>query len=155
MSALRRTLLAGAAALALQLLVPATASAACTISVTSVSFGSYSVYTTSPDDSTGTITYRCGNSDKNITVTVSAGTAGTFSPRTMKQGASDQPSYNLYTDATRATIWGDGTAGTSFYSKSNPPNGQDTVLTVYGRILAQQDVRVGSYTDTVIATVNF
>jgi spore coat protein U-like protein len=140
---------------AIPLLVPATARAACTISVTSVSFGSYDVYTSSPDDSTGTVTYRCGASNNNITVTLSSGAAGTFSLRTMKQGVSDQLSYNLYTDATRTTIWGDGTAGTSFYSASNPPKNQDVVLTVYGRIPAQQDARIGAYTDTVVATIQF
>ncbi len=142
-------------AVTIPLLVPATARAACTISVTSVSFGSYDVYTSTADDSTGTVTYRCGGSDRNITVTLSSGAAGTFSPRTMKQGASNQLSYNLYTDATRTTIWGDGTGGTSFYSRPNPPNNQDVVVTVYGRIPAQQDARVGPYADTVIATIQF
>jgi spore coat protein U domain-containing protein, fimbrial subunit CupE1/2/3/6 len=145
----------GLLALACVVVFPAAGHAACTISATGVNFGNYDVYTTSPDDSTATITYRCGNSDNHITVTLSRGSSGTFSPRRMTKAGGEQLAYNVYTDATRTTIWGDGTGGTSIYSLNNPPNGLDVVLTVYGQIPASQDVSVGSYTDTLVATINF
>jgi spore coat protein U-like protein len=134
---------------------PAAADAACTISATGVNFGTYDVFSSTPDDSTGTITYRCGSSDHHITVTLSRGSSGTFSPRRMNQAGGEQLAYNVFTDATRTTIWGDGSGGTSVYSETNPPNNQDVVLTLYGRIPALQDVSVGSYADTLVATVNF
>lgn len=143
--------------MALHAVAPSAARAACTISSTGVSFGAYDVFQASPADSTGTITYRCGNSDHNIFITLSPGSSGTYTARTMPivGGGSDQLSYNLYFDATRATVWGDGTGGSTYYTRANPPNNTDVVLTVYGRITAGQDVSVGNYADTVIATINF
>ncbi len=63
--------------------------------------------------------------------------------------------YNLYLDAARTTIWGDGTGGTQVYSNANPPNNTNVTVTIYGRIPASQDVSAGSYTNTVTATINF
>jgi len=130
------------------------AEAACTISTTAVSFGTYDVFNASATTSTGTVTYRCGNADHNITITISTGSSGTFANRTMKKGT-ENLTYNLFRDATFTTVWGDGSGITGQYQINNPPNNTDVPLTVYGRVTAQQDVSAGSYSDTVIATVNF
>jgi spore coat protein U-like protein len=126
----------------------------CTISVTSVAFGNYNVFTTTPDDSTGTITYRCNSSAANISITLSDGSSSTFNPRTLRKGT-EVLNYNLYMNAARTTIWGNGTGGTSIYTRANPPNNSNVSLTVYGRIPALQDVSAGNYTDTVSAVINF
>jgi len=128
--------------------------AACTISATGVSFGAYDVYNASPTDSTGSITYRCGNSDKDITITISKGTSSTFSPRTLKK-VSESLDYNLFRDAGYTLIWGDATPGTSTYFIKNPPNNTDVVLTVYARVPATQDVSAGSYSDSVVVTIEY
>ena len=62
------------------------AAPACTISATSVNFGSYNVFTGSPTDSTGTVTVNCNGSAHNIIVTLSQGASATFNPRTMTNG---------------------------------------------------------------------
>ena len=126
----------------------------CTISVTSVAFGSYNVFTTTPEDSTGTITYRCNSAAANISIALSDGSSSTSSPRTMRKGT-EVLNYNLYQNAARTNIWGDGTGGTLIYTQGNPPNNQNVSVTVYGRIPAQQDVSAGNYTDTVSAVINF
>lgn len=126
----------------------------CTISVTSVAFGTYNVFTTTAVDSTGTITYQCNSKATNISISLSDGSSTTYSPRTLRKG-SEILQYNLYSDAARTTVWGDGTAGTSVYTDANPPNNSNVSVTVYGRIPAQQDVSAGSYTDTVSAVINF
>jgi len=128
--------------------------AACTISATGVSFGGYDVYNASPTDSTGSITYRCGNADKDITITISKGSSSTFSPRTLKK-ASESLNYNLFRDAGYTLIWGDSTPGTSTYFLKNPPNNTDVVLTVYARVPATQDVSAGSYSDSVVVTIEY
>lgn len=125
----------------------------CTISVTSVAFGNYNVFTTTPYDSTGTITYRCNSTAANISITLSGGSSSTFSPRTLRKG-SEILDYNLYTNAARTNVWGDGTGGTSIYTRANPPNSNVNVP-VYGRIPALQDVSAGNYADTVVAVINF
>ena len=142
---------------AVWLLSAASASAqapSCTISVTSVAFGTYNVFTTTADDSTGTITYRCNSTAANISIALNDGSSSTFSPRTLRKG-SEVLQYNLYRNAARTTIWGDGTGGTSVYSLANPPNNSNVNLTIYGRIPAQQDVSAGNYSDTVSAVINF
>jgi spore coat protein U-like protein len=128
--------------------------AACTISATGVSFGAYDVYNVSSTDSTGSVTYRCGNTDKDITITISKGSSSTFSPRTLKK-VSESLNYNLFRDAGYTLIWGDGTLGTSTYFLRNPPNNTDVVLTVYARTPAAQDVSAGSYSDSVVVTIEY
>lgn len=127
--------------------------AACTLSATAVAFGAYDVYQVGPTDSTGTITYRCGNSDHNIRIAISTGTSGTFTNRTLKNG-SENLLYNLFYGGF-TQVWGDGTGSTTTYFENNPPNNVDVVLTVYGRIPAGQDVGIGSYTDTVVVTLEY
>lgn len=133
----------------------ADAEAACTVSASGVAFGTYDVYQTSPTDSTGTITFRCGNQDKDILITISRGSSSTFNPRTMQAGG-DVLVYNLYRDAAMTQIWGDGSGGTSAYFNRNPqPNNQDIPLTVFGRIPAGQDAAPGLYSDTVVVSIEY
>lgn len=128
--------------------------AACSVSSTGVNFGLYDVFAPMPTDSTGSVTYDCDPSDKNIRITLSSGVGGTFVPRSLTNG-NDLLAYNLFTDAALTSIWGDGTGGSSYYTRNNPHPKKPTVLTIYARIPPLQDVGTGSYTDTVIVTVDF
>ncbi|HXS20313.1 MAG TPA: spore coat protein U domain-containing protein, partial [Steroidobacteraceae bacterium] len=83
------------------------------------------------------------------TVSMSAG-SGTLTSRVMKSGGS-QLDYNLYTNSTHTTIWGDGTSGTVKVSATS----LGATYTVYGLIPALQNVPVGSYSDTVTVTVTY
>jgi len=126
----------------------------CTISATSVNFGNYNVFAGAALDSTGTISYRCNAAAANITIALSRGTSSTYTPRTMALSG-EIMNYNLYTNAARTTIWGDGTGGTAVHFQGNPPNNSNVNVTIFGRIPAGQDVRAGSFTDTISATINF
>lgn len=133
----------------------AAAEAACTITTTAVSFGSYNVFAASADDGTGQISYRCtGPRPPLVTIHLDKGGSPSFSPRQMRKG-SETLGYNLYLDSTRSTIWGDGTGGTQVYTRANPPLGQNINLSVFGRIPASQDVSAGTYSATVTATIFF
>ena len=149
MRVLHRAMLFTAAA-GLAAIAPAAHAANCTIATTSVAFGAYDVFAASPNESgTGTVTVDCkGGAGE---VTLSTGQSGAYASRWMTSGA-DALSYNLYTSAARSTIWGDGTGGSS--SITSGKNATAT-LTVYGRIPAGQDAAVGTYTDSVTATVTF
>ena len=68
-------------------------------------------------------------------------------------GPGDQLAYNLYLDAARTVVWGDGSGGTSVYANARPPNNQWVTVTVYARVGSGQDVTVGSYTDSIVATI--
>lgn len=143
----------------LLVLFSGSAYAACHVSVTSVNFGAYDVFATSPDDSVGTVTISCTNGAPGVFANVSIGSSansGTFSPRKMKRsGGTDLLDYNLFTNSSRATVWGDGTAGTvTVTTPSRVRSGRPATMNVYGRIPAGRDVSVGSYTDTLVVTVN-
>lgn len=150
-----RTLFAagGLALGSLFVIAPPALGANCTVSTTGVSFGTYNVFATSPLDSTGSVTYNCGG-NASIIVTLSKGGAATYNPRRMLKGG-EVLNYNLYLDASRTTIWGDGTGGTQIYSNPSVPNNASITVTIYGRIPAGQDVSAGSYSDTITATINF
>jgi spore coat protein U-like protein len=129
-------------------------SPSCTISTVSVNFGNYNVFNATALDSTGRVTYRCNSTAFNITIHLSKGASSTFNPRTMTKGA-EVLGYNLYRNSARTNIWGDGTSGTAFYTRADPPNNSNVNVTVYGRVPAGQDVSAGTFSDTVTAVINF
>jgi spore coat protein U-like protein len=143
--------------------VTASVTANCTISTASaVAFGAYDPVVTnatsgSPLVATGTINVSC-TSGASTTVTLSEGTnhdTGTSTAaapvRRMNDGGTNYLSYQLYSEGTRTTVWGD-TAPTGLaYSGI----GSQESLTVYGRVPGAQNVPSGSYSDTVVATITF
>lgn len=141
-----RGVLAGAA-----LLVPLASAhaASCTVSATGVAFGTHTFLDTSPSDSTGTITVSC-DAVAAYSIGLVGGFTGTFT-RAMTSG-SNQLGYNLFTDATRSVVWGDGTGGSARVSTSGTFGASHTV---YGRIPSGQNVPAGAYSDALIVRVEF
>ncbi len=133
---------------------PFSAKAACSVSSTTILFGGYDIFSTAPLDTLGQIVYRCNNSDHNISISLNQGSSSTFDPRHLINGSSIL-NYNLYLDAARTTIWGDGTGGTQNLFVKNPPNNQDTSIPVYGRIPAGQTTKGGNYSDSLTLTINY
>ncbi len=125
----------------------------CTISATAVSFGTYNPLTSTPLDTTGTVTYQC---DFVVlpSITLSTGSSSTYAARTMQSGT-DTMSYNLYQDAVHLLVWGDGTGGTLTYTAVVSVLNVPVPVTVYARVPAQQNAAAGSYADTVVATIHF
>ena len=125
--------------------------AVCTVSTTGVNFGSYDTFSSLNLDGAGTVTVNCDISAP-YTLSLSPG-GGTYLSRAMASGAHIL-NYNLYSNATRTTVWGDGTASTVTISgtatASIPAN-----QTVYGRIPAMQNAYVGSYSDSITVTLTF
>jgi spore coat protein U-like protein len=138
-------------AAALLVLVSGTvASADCSISTAGVNFGNYDVFAAGNDDATGSVQISCSPRE-DVQVTLSRGFSSTYSPRQMRSGTNTL-NYNLYLNAARTQIWGNGSGGTSVYNGNNIRN---TTRTVYGRIPPAQDAATGSYSDNIIATVIF
>lgn len=151
---------------------PAWAGVSCALSGAAVGFGNYDVFSLLPNDSSGTMTLTCnqtggtGSVDSfSYTVAIGSGTYGSFSERRMANGLA-RMGYNLYTTPLRLLVWGDGSGGTFTVGGlgcvgntviANPlcPGTLAVPLTVYARIPALQDVRVGSYADTVVVTVSY
>lgn len=120
----------------------------CTVSAGGVAFGTYNPFGLQSLDSAGTINVNCTPSSS-YTLSLSTG-GGSYAQRQLS-GSGAVLDYNLYTSASRTVIWGDGSGGTSTVAGS----GEDVNHTVYGSIPAQQNVKAGSYGDTIIVTVTF
>jgi spore coat protein U-like protein len=123
--------------------------ASCTISATSLAFGNY---TLSQLDATSTLTLTCtSGTAAAIGLNAGTGSGATVTVRKMTS-AGNTLNYALYQDAGRTTIWGN-TVGTDTVSTTG--TGAAQTITVYGRIPASQTSPIGSYADTVTATVTF
>lgn len=130
------------------LLCPATAFAQCTVSAVGVNFGSYDPFSDQHLDGTGRVVVACAP-PAGYAISLGAG-RGSYLARSMASG-SHVLAYNLYTDATRTTVWGDGSASTAVIQAS----GSSGTHTIYGRIAGRQNVYAGLYADTVTVIVNF
>ena len=123
---------------------------ACMINITGVNFGSYDVFSNAASDSTGNIDVNCP-SGVGYTIGLSAGN-GSYEQRGMSNGTHTL-NYNLYTAANREFVWEDAT--TSGATVSGSGTGMNINHVVYGRIPPRQNVRAGSYSDTVNLIINF
>jgi spore coat protein U-like protein len=116
-----------------------------------LAFGPYDPFATAPRDATSTLVYRCPPG-QGVRITLDAGASGSFATRELRQG-SEVLRYNLYLDAARTVVWGDGTGGSSAGPgvTSRGPGGVTTAW-VFGRIFAAQDPVAGAYGDTIRVT---
>lgn len=128
----------------------------CTVSASGVNFGNYNPVDPTNLDSAGAIEVYCTQSQPrplSFDINLSTGGSGSYAVRTMT-GPGSQLQYNLYHDAARAMIWGNGTGGSTDVTLSY--NGQrivDETVSVYGRVFSGQSPPPGAYADTIIVTV--
>ncbi|WP_181952574.1 Csu type fimbrial protein [Vulcaniibacterium gelatinicum] len=140
----------------------------CRLTTNPLAFGTYDpVETVAPLDASTQFLVDCRDPSRvTFTATLSPGNSGTYTPRELRLGTSRLP-YNLYRDAARTIVFGDGTGGTQAAvcrtgttgngcTGSNPP-GPDRRATVpvYGRIPLGADPAAGPHSDTIIVTVTF
>ena len=136
------------------LTVSASVTANCTISTGALAFGSYDpvgANASSPLDATGTVTIACTKGSTN-TIGLDLGSNASGSTRRMASG-SERLTYEMYKDSSRTQVWGN--SGTDLYDAGTAPSKAARSFNVYGQVPAGQDVGAGSYSDTVVATVNF
>ncbi len=108
---------------------------------------------TLPVDATTTLAWRC-SAGFNTAITIGSGGSGDQENRALLFGAIPL-AYNLYTDITFGTIWGDGTGTTSTVPAAGTGMAIVGNTIVYGRIplAAAQAAVTGIYTDTVLVTI--
>jgi len=117
-----------------------------------VSFGNYDPLQSGNLDAAGLLRMRCSPSAVNVSVKIGTGLGGGYQPRYMQSG-SNQLGYNLYLDAARTVVWGDGTSGTDYLFLNNLRNWIS--VSIYGRSPLGQSVAPGSYSDTVVVTIEW
>jgi spore coat protein U-like protein len=146
---------AAAVVLSIGLLLPMrrpvlAAGTSCAInSVTPVSFGAYDPMAAIDDDSVGNVKYTC---NKVVTIALSLSGVQPNGARHMVSG-SDTLLYNIFADAARTIVIGDGTNGASARLVNASSSQRTTQL--YGRIPAGQDVGSGTYSTSLVLTFNF
>jgi len=137
--------------IAVSAIIPST----CTINAGALSFGTYNSNSGTAVAGTSTITVNC-NLLAAYTVSLSKGSASAYNPRTMSMtsgGTTYTLNYDIYTDVAHTQIWGDGTSSTN--TEAGVGTGLNQTLTAYGQIPAAQAGAVGTFNDTVVATVSF
>jgi len=143
----------------------ARADADCTALTNGVAFGVYDTLAAAPDDSTGSVSVVCAyvggrTARVSYSVSLSTGSSNTYSTRRMSAGTSGL-NYNLYSNAGHTTVWGNGSNGTTEMSGSftiGPGVGNSLRIdtsTIYGRMPARQDALDGTYSDTIVVTLEF
>ncbi len=151
------TLIVGSAAAAsatTSFQVSATVISTCTVSATDLVFGNYSPVATADSDSASSVTVQCTNlTPYAIGLGAGGGAGATVAERKMTKDAQTL-AYSLYQDLARSTVWGD-SFGAGGNAVSAIGNGLSQSHTVYGRVPKGQNVNIGTYTDTVLVTVNF
>jgi spore coat protein U-like protein len=125
----------------------------CKIETTELSFGAYDpIGANATADATGSaqVLIAC---TKGATATIALGNGGgsDVNSRRLASGSNFLP-YQLYRED-GSTVWGSG-VGTGAVSYTSISKAQ-TPLAVKGKILAGADVPAGTYSDTIVATVNF
>jgi len=109
-----------------------------------------------PADSTGAIDIDCNRSERvAISIGASSNSSG-FNPRRLRlESEPDFLDYNLYTESDLASIWGDGTQGTRVVYENAKKKKKLSIIPVYARAPAGQDVHTGQYSESLLVTINF
>jgi spore coat protein U-like protein len=130
----------------------------CTVSATTMSFPAYNAFSGNVSDASSVVTTTCSGIlfiGVSYEVRLDGGQAGNILGRKMRLGAtSHELSYQVYLNAGRTTVWGNGVQG-SVYT-GNMLLGlfsRTQTRTVYGRIPASQQVNSGDYADGPVMTV--
>lgn len=139
----------------------------CQIRIEPVDFGEYSGITRAPQLSSGRVEVRCLGRivSPAVTLVFSTGNSGRFQERVLMNGV-NRLVYNLYVDAARRIIAGDGSEGTSTLSLHESAGGlkqlrggesglANAIFRFYARIEGGQLVPAGEYTDQIRVTVEF
>ena len=144
--------------------------AVCTVSSTGMAFGSYQPLTfagklTSVDKtSTANVRVVCTGllALGGYTISLGPSTYGTgnlISTRYLNNTTNGGPymAYNIYTESTYTTIWGNGTTGSLVTGTSALIIGTSTNNhTVYGKVLAGQNtLKAGSFSDGLTMTLTY
>jgi spore coat protein U-like protein len=121
--------------------------------IDTLDFGSYDDASSSASLTTATFRVKCKGVG-NDAVTLAAGPSGNtgdFLDRRLRGPGGSDLTYQVYINAARTVVWGDGTRDTSPAVVLTPGANKD--FTVYGEIPPGQYGDVGEYADSIVVTV--
>lgn len=128
----------------------------CRITSGVVSFGAYNPASPGSLDTTGSLVLYCnGRFHAVLSLSIGSGSGASYAGgrKMTRIGGQGTLNYNLYTNAARTHIFGDGTGG----SVTLPISGRNTYTqAIWGAIPGgQPTVSAGSYADTVVVTISY
>ncbi len=130
----------------------------CTVSASPMSFGTYVPLNNAPLDAATTVNVSCTGVGalSAVEISLDPGQSGNFAIRQMRSGVHELD-YNIYSNASRTQIWGDGASG---YGSVIVPNllglaAWNSSTPAYGRIYAAPAALPGIYSDTVLVTIEW
>lgn len=123
----------------------------CTIATNNLTFPVTGIVN-SPVDTTADMTIECTKHTP-YAISLDGGGTNNVAGRQLVNGSypSDPVNYQLYWDSGHLHPWGE-TVGTDTVDSADATGGDET-HTIYARIPSHQNVPVGTYTDTIIATI--
>jgi len=129
--------------------VQATVERSCTVSADPINFGTHSALT-SNIDANGRLVINCTNGLP-YSISLNGGLSNAApTQRRMTQGTG-AVIYGLYSNSARTLPWG--SSPTEIISKTG--TGSSENVTVYGRVAPQATPFTGTYSDTVVVTINY
>ena len=136
--------------------VGATILVACNITGSTLTFGGSidPLQTPGPVDASTALNLTCTKTTPysvSLSAGANAGNASAFGSRVMKSGNNNLP-YQLYLDAGRTQVWGDGNSSGVY---TGTGTGSQQQLTVYGRLPSLNGIVPGNYADTVTLTITY
>ena len=133
--------------------VQITIQAACQInSAANLNFGTNGVLAANVDATSQIIVQCTSGTPFSLGLNAGTGTGATVATRFMTGPSSATISYGLFRDSGHTQVWGN-TVGTDRLTGTG--TGAAQPFTVYGRVPAQTTPGVGTYTDTVTATLTY
>jgi spore coat protein U-like protein len=135
-------------ALSLALLFAAPPILACSVDTTPLAFGAIDPLLRAPSDSVASLTVRCDEEQA-----YSIAIAGSGQPLRVMQSGSNTLAYQIYLDASRQSIWGDGSHGS--ISAQGSASAAGTTHHLYGRVPSQPQAVPGLYVDTLLISISF
>ena len=132
----------------------ASVAAQCTVSTANLAFGAVNPLSTQVDAAANLTVHCTKNSVYTVGLDAGVTTGTTIAQRLMANGA-DTMKYNLYTDSTRLTVWGNSVG--SWVTGTGVGIATPQTLTVYGRVgTGQVNLAVGNYQEnTITVTVTY
>ena len=133
--------------------VTANVSSVCEVTATDLDFGAYSAQSGTPLLGTTLLRATCTpETTYNIGLNEGTSPGATVNQRKMVGATTGVLNYQLYSDATHSTIWGN-TTGTDTVTGVGTGLTQDH--TVFGSVPASQVIPAGDYTDTITVRIYY
>lgn len=137
--------------------VSATVAAACIVSAAPLAFGAYTPGAGALRATTRLRVACARGTAFRVALGAGSNPGATFAQRLLDNGAASLQ-YNLYTNAARSVIWGDGTAATRTVARRGRGPARPISIAVYGLLpdnTFNRAALAGTYRDTIVVTVTY